>query len=236
MPQYLTKKIIRESKKAGSSEKLTVSKLRSMVREKVKEANRIIADLSSDSKKGKYQLDISKQIQSGLIRESKTSEGFFTAQNVKYMRSDQLMSAYNELTAFVETDKESIEYAERLKDRDERILEATNETTGKNLTREQYDRVKRMWQYYEEDIKTYGYSEIMDLSAEVKSDVNLHDALIQAEDEITSMGVAPEKNKVLKYIKNKEALKDKINEIIAGNPELSVPEAFNKAMRTIGKQ
>lgn len=236
MPQYLTKKIIRESKKAGSSEKLTVSKLRSMVREKVKEANRIIADISSDSKKGKYQLDISKQIQSGLIRESRTSEGFFTAQNVKYMRSDQLMSAYNELTAFVETDKESIEYAKRLKDRDERILEATNKTTGKNLTREQYDRVKRMWQYYEEDIKTYGYSEIMDLSAEVSGDVNLHDALIQAEDELTSMGVTPEKNKVLKYIKNKEALKDTINEMIAENPKLSVPEAFSKAMRTIGKQ
>lgn len=236
MPQYLTKKIIRESKKAGSSEKLTVSKLRSMVREKVKEANRIIADLSSDSKKGKYQLDISKQIQSGLIRESKTSEGFFTAQNVKYMRSDQLMSAYNELTAFVETDTQSAEYAKRLRGREEKMRRKTQDAIGRKISRQAYTKMVKMWQSYGSEVDMYGYNELFDLAESTGKNESLHDALVRGEKALEDMGVPVEKGKVLKYLKNEEALRESINDISASNPEMEPAQVFNTAMRSLGRQ
>ena len=75
MSDYLSAKIIRETKTASGSKKYTVQQLRKEVRALVKEANTILYQLD-ESKKAGYMKQIASDIQQGKIRASKTGEGF----------------------------------------------------------------------------------------------------------------------------------------------------------------
>ena len=85
MSDYLTRKIISQTKTETGAKKYTVAKLRSEVRKLIKEANKILYDLDG-SKKASYMKQIASDIQEGQIRSSKTGDAF-VQMNVKYMRS-----------------------------------------------------------------------------------------------------------------------------------------------------
>ena len=234
MKDYLTSKIIRETKTASGRKKYTVPQLRKEVRSLIKEANTILYQLD-ESKRAGYMKQIASDIQLGRIRESKKDKGFFAQMNVKYMRSSQLKSAFNALTAFINADRESLSSVRRKAQRMEEMRKKASETLDKNITPKAYEKMMDMWTKYENEVDMYGYKELVDYSISTsRKKESIHDALKRGEEKIKNMGVTPTPKKVLKYLNNEKAIESKIKQLIQqGVPE---EQAYKKAIDSLTKQ
>ena len=213
----------------------TVQGLRSEVRQLIKEANRIIYELD-ESKKAGYMKRIAQDLAaSSHINVSSTGD-VFTQTKVKYMRKGQLQTLYNELTAFIEADKQSISYAQKLAGKKERARKKTREAMGlKRLTKQEYQTMLDIFDEYEDYMDTYGYGEITNLIKERKgkSSKNIITEIDEAVKTLQDSGVIPTaptvkdnkkyKGTVLTYIGNKE----KIDELMQ-KENLSFEEAVKR--------
>lgn len=205
----------------------TVQGLRGEVRSLIKEANKIIYELDKSKKSG-YMTKIAQDIaESGHISTSKSGE-VFTQSKVKYMRKGQLQTLYNELTAFIQADKESPSYAKKLSGRRDTMRKKTAASMGKKISKKQYQTMLDLWDEFEDEMEAYGYTEMLDVikskEGKVKSAKNLIDELSESEARITELtGVKPGSQTVLLYYKNKDAI-----EKIMKEEGLSLKEAIEK--------
>lgn len=212
----------------------TVQGLRGEVRQLIKEANRIIYELD-ESKKAGYMKRIAQDLaESQHINVNKTGE-VFTQTKVKYMRKGQLQTLYNELTAFIEADKQSASYARKLAGRKEHMRRETQKTMKKKLTKQEYQTMLDIFDEYEDYMDTYGYGEITDLIKERKgkNSKNIIMEIDEAVKTLVDSGVIPTaptvkdnkkyKGTVLTYIGNK----DKIDELMQ-KENISFEEAVKR--------
>lgn len=212
----------------------TVQGLRGEVRQLIKEANRIIYELD-ESKKAGYMRRIAQDLaESQHINVNKSGE-VFTQTKVKYMRKGQLQTLYNELTAFIEADKQSASYARKLAGRKEHMRKETQRTMKKKLTKEEYQTMLDIFDEYEDYMDTYGYGEITDLIKERKGK-NSKNIIMEIDEAVKTLqdsGVIPTaptvkenkkyKGTVLTYIGNK----DKIDELMQ-KENISFEEAVKR--------
>lgn len=212
--------------KTKDSAKLTVQQMRRMVRQQIEEVRRIEYDLDESKKSGYLRRIISDIKSSGHVNVSKSDTILKT--QVKYMRKKQLQTLYNELQGVINADRESLRYARHQANRKDQMRRKTNKSLTVNLTKEQYDTWLDIWDEYEPYMKQYGYSEIAELVASKdnkgKSGKEIIEDLIQAKEELTDMGVTPEPEKVLLYLKNK----NQISEIMRQDQNLSIEEAIER--------
>ena len=212
----------------------TVQGLRGDVRQLIKEANRIIYELD-ESKKAGYMRRIAQDLaESQHINVNKSGE-VFTQTKVKYMRKAQLQTLYNELTAFIEADKQSASYARKLAGRKEHMRRETQRTMKKKLTKQEYQTMLDIFDEYEDYMDTYGYGEITDLIKErkVKNSKNIIMEIDEAVKTLVDSGIIPTaptvknnkkyKGTVLTYIGNK----DKIDELMQ-KENISFEEAVKR--------
>lgn len=212
----------------------TVQGLRGEVRQLIKEANRIIYELD-ESKKAGYMKRIAQDLaESQHINVNKTGE-VFTQTKVKYMRKGQLQTLYNELTAFIEADKQSVSYARKLAGRKEHMRRETQKTMKKKLTKQEYQTMLDIFDEYEDYMDTYGYGEITDLIKERKgkNSKNIIMEIDEAVKTLVDSGIIPTaptvknnkkyKGTVLTYIGNK----DKIDELMQ-KENISFEEAVKR--------
>lgn len=212
--------------KTKDSAKLTVQQMRRMVRQQIEEVRRIEYDLDESKKSGYLRRIISDIKSSGHVNVSKSDTILKT--QVKYMRKKQLQTLYNELQGVINADRESLRYARHQANRKDQMRRKTNKSLTVNLTKEQYDIWLDIWDEYEPYMKQYGYSEIAELIASKenkgKSGKEIIEDLIQAKEELAGMGVTPEPEKVLLYLKNK----NQISEIMQQDQNLSIEEAIER--------
>ena len=212
--------------KTKDSAKLTVQQMRRMVRQQIEEVRRIEYDLDETKKSGYLRRIISDIKSSGHVNVSKSDTILKT--QVKYMRKKQLQTLYNELQGVINADRESLRYARHQANRKDQMRRKTNKSLTVNLTKEQYDIWLDIWDEYEPYMKQYGYSEIAELIASKenkgKSGKEIIEDLIQAKEELAGMGVTPEPEKVLLYLKNK----NQISEIMQQDQNLSIEEAIER--------
>lgn len=212
----------------------TVQGLRGEVRQLIKEANKIIYELD-ESKKAGYMRRIAQDLaESQHINVSKSGE-VFTQTKVKYMRKGQLQTLYNELTAFIEADKQSASYARKLAGRKEHMRRETQRTMKKKLTKAEYQTMLDIFDEYEDYMDTYGYGEITDLIKERKgkNSKNIIMEIDEAVKTLVDSGIIPTaptvknnkkyKGTVLTYIGNK----DKIDELMQ-KENISFEEAVKR--------
>lgn len=205
----------------------TVQGLRGDVRQLIKEANRIIYELD-ESKKAGYMRRIAQDLaESQHVNVSKSGE-VFTQTKVKYMRKGQLQTLYNELTAFIEADKQSATYAKRLAGRKDTMRKKTAEAIGKKITKAQYNKMLDLWDEYGEYMEEYGYREMLDLiqnrSNKNKTAKNIIDELDEIKDLLASEDIPATPGNVLTYAQNREA----IEKLLRDNPGMSISEAIRK--------
>lgn len=205
----------------------TVQGLRGDVRQLIKEANRIIYELD-ESKKAGYMKRIAQDLaESQHINVNKTGE-VFTQTKVKYMRKGQLQTLYNELTAFIEADKQSATYAKRLAGRKDTMRKKTAAAIGKKITKAQYNKMLDLWDEYGEYMEEYGYREMLDLiqnrSNKNKSAKNIIEDLDAIKDLLASEDIPATPGNVLTYAQNREA----IEKILQDEPGTSISEAIRK--------
>lgn len=205
----------------------TVQGLRGEVRQLIKEANRIIYELD-ESKKAGYMRRIAQDLaQSQHVNVSKSGE-VFTQTKVKYMRKGQLQTLYNELTAFIEADKQSPTYARRLAGRKDTMRKKTAATIGKKITKAQYNKMLDLWDEYGEYMEEYGYREMLDLiqnrSNKNKSAKNIIEDLDAIKDLLASEDIPATPGNVLTYAQNREA----IEKLLRDNQGMSISEAIRK--------
>lgn len=205
----------------------TVQGLRGEVRQLIKEANRIIYELD-ESKKAGYMRRIAQDLaESQHINVSKSGE-VFTQTKVKYMRKGQLQTLYNELTAFIEADKQSATYAKRLAGRKNTMRKKTASAIGKKITTAQYNKMLDLWDEYGEYMEEYGYREMLDLiqnrSNKNKSAKNIIEDLDAIKDLLESEDIPATPGNVLTYTQNREA----IERLLQDNPGMSISEAIRK--------
>lgn len=205
----------------------TVQGLRGDVRQLIKEANRIIYELD-ESKKAGYMRRIAQDLaESQHINVSKSGE-VFTQTKVKYMRKGQLQTLYNELTAFIEADKQSATYAKRLAGRKNTMRKKTASAIGKKITTAQYNKMLDLWDEYGEYMEEYGYREMLDLiqnrSNKNKSAKNIIEDLDAIKDLLESEDIPATPGNVLTYTQNREA----IERLLQDNPGMSISEAIRK--------
>ena len=212
----------------------TVQGLRGEVRQLIKEANRIIYELD-ESKKAGYMRRIAQDLaESQHVNVSKSGE-VFTQTQVKYMRKGQLQTLFNELTAFIEADKQSASYARKLAGRKEHMRRETQKTMKKKLTKEEYQTMLDIFDEYEDYMDTYGYGEITDLIKERKGK-NSKNIIMEIDEAVKTLqdsGIIPTaptvkdnkkyKGTVLTYIGNK----DKIDELMQ-KENISFEEAVKR--------
>lgn len=233
MSDYLSAKIIRETKTASGSKKYTVQQLRKEVRALVKEANTILYQLD-ESKKAGYMKQIASDIQQGKIRASKTGEGFVQV-NVKYMRSEQLKTAYNALKAFIAADKESVEYAKRMVGREDRMRRKTEKTLGKSISKKAYKKMMQMWEEYGDEVDMFGYNELIDYAKKSsRKKESIHDALARGQEKLESLGVSPTPKMVLKYLENENAIESKMDQLRQQGVEES--QLYDMALKDLSRQ
>lgn len=187
----------------------TVQGLRSEVRGLIKEANRIIYELD-ESKKAGYMRQIAEDLaESRHINVSKSGE-VFTQTKVKYMRKGQLQTLYNELTAFIEADRQSKEYAKRLAGRKNTMRKKTAAAIGKKITKAEYQKMLDLWDEYSEYMEEYGYREMLDLiqnrANKNKTAKNIIEELDEIKDLLESEDIPATPGNVLTYAKNKDAI------------------------------
>ena len=212
----------------------TVQGLRGEVRQLIKEANKIIYELD-ESKKAGYMRRIAEDLaESRHINVNKSGE-VFTQTKVKYMRKGQLQTLYNELTAFIEADKQSASYARKLAGRKEHMRKETQRTMKKKLTKQEYQTMLDIFDEYEDYMDTYGYGEITDLIKERKgkNSKNIIMEIDEAVKTLVDSGIIPTaptvknnkkyKGTVLTYIGNK----DKIDELMQ-KENISFEEAVKR--------
>lgn len=205
----------------------TVQGLRGDVRQLIKEANRIIYELD-ESKKAGYMRRIAQDLaESQHINVSKSGE-VFTQTKVKYMRKGQLQTLYNELTAFIEADKQSATYARRLAGRKDTMRKKTAAAIGKKITKAQYNKMLDLWDEYGEYMEEYGYREMLDLiqnrSNKNKSAKNIIEDLDAIKDLLASEDIPATPGNVLTYAQNREA----IEKLLQDNPGMGISEAIRK--------
>lgn len=205
----------------------TVQGLRGDVRQLIKEANRIIYELD-ESKKAGYMRRIAQDLaESQHINVSKSGE-VFTQTKVKYMRKGQLQTLYNELTAFIEADKQSPTYARRLAGRKDTMRKKTTAAIGKKITKAQYNKMLDLWDEYGEYMEEYGYREMLDLiqnrSNKNKSAKNIIEDLDAIKDLLASEDIPATPGNVLTYAQNREA----IEQLLRDDPSMSITEAIRK--------
>ena len=205
----------------------TVQGLRGEVRQLIKEANRIIYELD-ESKKAGYMRRIAQDLaESQHINVSKSGE-VFTQTKVKYMRKGQLQTLYNELTAFIEADKQSPTYARRLAGRKDTMRKKTAAAIGKKITKAQYNKMLDLWDEYGEYMEEYGYREMLDLiqnrSNKNKSAKNIIEDLDAIKDLLASEDIPATPGNVLTYAQNREA----IEKLLQDNPGMGISEAIRK--------
>lgn len=205
----------------------TVQGLRGEVRQLIKEANRIIYELD-ESKKAGYMRRIAQDLaESQHVNVSKSGE-VFTQTKVKYMRKGQLQTLYNELTAFIEADKQSATYARRLAGRKDTMRKKTAAAIGKKITKAQYNKMLDLWDEYGEYMEEYGYREMLDLiqnrSNKNKSAKNIIEDLDAIKDLLASEDIPATPGNVLTYAQNREA----IEQLLRDNPSMSITEAIRK--------
>ena len=205
----------------------TVQGLRGEVRQLIKEANRIIYELD-ESKKAGYMRRIAQDLaESQHVNVSKSGE-VFTQTKVKYMRKGQLQTLYNELTAFIEADKQSPTYARRLAGRKDTMRKKTAAAIGKKITKAQYNKMLDLWDEYGEYMEEYGYREMLDLiqnrSNKNKSAKNIIEDLDAIKDLLASEDIPATPGNVLTYAQNREA----IEKLLQDNPGMGISEAIRK--------
>lgn len=205
----------------------TVQGLRGEVRQLIKQANRIIYELD-ESKKSGYMKRIAQDLaESRHINVSKSGE-VFTQTKVKYMRKGQLQTLYNELTAFIEADKQSATYARRLAGRKETMRKKTAKAIGKSITKKQYDTWLDIWDEYEDYMEDYGYREMLDLVKQKdnknKDAKNIIEDLDAIKDLLESEDIPATPGNVLTYAKNRNAIESLLRE----DPSLTITEAIRK--------
>lgn len=213
---YLTQKQIEETKTDAGKKKYTVKQLRSMVRQEIKNVNKIIADLSK-SEKDKFIKDYTKQIGSSYLTLDKTSGDFLTQTKVKYMGSKRLRATYNVLQAVKEASTSDTKFAERLASKKQRALDSWNENRPQDeqITMEEYDEILDVFNEYNDLVSQYGYNEILDnIKAKKENDEPIWKKIKQAEKEFDDMGLTKSKEAILTYIENKDAFIAARNSII----------------------
>ena len=203
----------------------TVQGLRGEVRQLIKEANKIIYELD-ESKKAGYMRRIAQDLaESQHINVNKSGE-VFTQTKVKYMRKAQLQTLYNELTAFIEADKQSATYARRLAGRKDTMRKKTAAAIGKKITKAQYNKMLDLWDEYGEYMEEYGYREMLDLiqnrSNKNKSAKNIIEELDAIKDLLASEDIPATPGNVLTYAQNREA----IEKLLQDNPGMGISEAI----------
>lgn len=233
MSNYLTSKIIRNTKSDTGKKKYTVQFLRSEVRKLIKESNKILYELN-DTKKSQYMKMIADEIQQGDIRAARGGENF-VQMNVKYMTSKQLQTAYNALQGFISADKESVEYAKRLAERTETMRKKTEKTLGKSISKKAYARMMKMWEKYGDEVDTFGYTELLDFAKKTsRRKESIHDALKRGEQVLKDRGIAPTPGQVLKYLTNERAIESKMDEYIASG--MDEQAAYFEALKDLQRQ
>lgn len=205
----------------------TVQSLRGEVRKLIKEANRIIYELD-ESKKAGYMRKIAQDLaESSHVNVNKSGE-VFTQTKVKYLRKGQLQTLYNELTAFIEADKQSIEYAKRVAGRKETMRKKTAKTIGKNISKAQYQTWLDIWDEYEDYMEEYGYREMLDFVKQKdnkgKSAKNIIEDLDAIKDLLASEDIPATPGNVLTYAKNRDA----IERLLRENPGMTITEAIKE--------
>mgnify|MGYP006908800333 CR=1 FL=1 len=240
MREFLTTKKIKETKTAEGKKLYTVSRLRTEVRSLIKEANKILYDLDR-SQKSQYLKQYAADIEKNLVRSGKDREGF-VQMDVKFMRSKQLRTVYNALTALINADKESVEYAQKLADRKQEMYEKTKATLGKkNLTFEEYETMYTIWQQYSDVTDTYEYRELIEyIQKSGKKPGAIIDDIKRAEGRLKQFGLdidnMNDKGIVLKYLTNEGAIESAMAQLADKGYQGSMKSMFYEANKLIGRQ
>lgn len=175
-----------------------------MVREEIKTANRILID-TEGGKKAPYLKSIVQDIAKYNLSSNKTGE-YLTQSRVKWMKSSELMSAYNALQGLKEADMSSIEYAKRLAGKYDTMRQKWEKTSGKTVAPETFDQMMELFMKYSKEVEQFGYAEMLNTINKQRkhhSDEKLIDAIKRVEKEHPSLG----SKGVLKYISNEVAIK-----------------------------
>lgn len=236
MSDFLTRKIIRETKTEAGKKLYTVSRLRSEVRSLIKEANKVLYDLD-ESQKSSYLKQYAADIESNLIRAGKSREGF-VQMDVKFMKSKELMTVYNALSALVQADKESVEYARKLADRKNTMREKMAETMGKDISASEYETLYTMWQKYSDITDDYEYRELLDYIQKTnKKPGQIVEDIRRGESRLAQLGINTEDNKgvVLKYLVNEKAMESAMTQLVSKEFQGNASELFKKASEIVGR-
>ena len=239
MRDFLTTKKINETKTAEGKKLYTVSRLRTEVRSLIKEANKILYDLDK-SKKSQYLKQYAADIEKNLIRGGKDREGF-VQMDVKFMKSKELRTAYNALTALVNADKESVEYAKKLADRKQEMYEKTKATLGKDITFDEYETMYGIWQKYSDAVENYEYRELIDYIQKTdKQPGQIIEDIRRGEDRLKQFGFdidnIQDRGVVLKYLKNEDAIEGAMAQLADAGFQGSMKDLFYAANQVIGRQ
>lgn len=194
-----------------------------MVREEIKTVNRILID-TEGGKKAPYLKSIMQDIAKYNLSSTKSGE-YLTQSRVKWMKSSELMSAYNALQGFKEADMSSLEYAKRLAGKYDKMRKKWEKTAGKKVSEETFDQMMELFTKYSKEVEQFGYAEMLNTINKQRqhhSDEKLIDAINRVEEEHPTLGAQG----VLKYISNEVA----VNRLIEQGLTLE------KALETIGIQ
>jgi len=175
-----------------------------MVREEIKVANRILID-TEGGKKAPYLKSIVQDISKYNLSSNKTGE-YLTQSRVKWMKSSELMSAYNALQGLKEADMSSLEYAQRMAGKFDTMRQKWEKTSGKTVAPETFDQMMELFTKYAKEVEQFGYAEMLNTINKQRqrhSDEKLIDAIHRVEKKHPSLGAQG----VLKYISNEVAVK-----------------------------
>lgn len=186
----------------------TVAQLRKMTRGLIKQVNAIIYNIPDNTSKGGYMKQIAEDLLASKHTTTAASDERLTQVNVKYMRKGELKLLYNELSAFIEADRESISYAKRLAGRKDRARRKTGKTLGKRLTAEEYDQMLEMFDDYSEYMENYGYRTVVDSIRKYrkKGKGTFADKIKEVQNMFADNSITATKEKVLTYINNEDAI------------------------------
>lgn len=186
----------------------TVAQLRKMTRGLIKQVNAIIYNIPDNTSKGGYMKQIAEDLLSSKHTTKAAADERLTQVKVKYMRKNELKLLYNELSAFIEADRESISYAKRLAGRKDRARRKTGKTLGKRLTTEEYDQMLEMFDDYSEYMENYGYRTVVDSIRKYrkKGKGTFADKIKSVQDMFAENSITATKEKVLTYINNEDAI------------------------------
>lgn len=186
----------------------TVAQLRKMTRGLIKQVNAIIYNIPDNTSKGGYMKQIAEDLLTSKHTTKAAADERLTQVNVKYMRKNELKLLYNELSAFIEADRESISYAKKLAGRKDRARRKTGKTLGKRLTAEEYDQMLEMFDDYSEYMENYGYRTVVDSIRKYrkKNKGTFADKIKSVQDMFSENNITATKEKVLTYINNEDAI------------------------------